>query len=150
MADEHDLVLAQRFDQQRRELDAVLHQAIDGDRLRRRAAVLAERPGGAALIPLHDGEVLQPQPESRVPPRVGGVARTAVQKQQHRVVAILAANRDPLLDAAHLDVLRLVDPVGRRDRVVAGVSRAHELEHRFELLAVGTGRGLCLSRSHWR
>ena len=45
----------------------------------------AECSAGAALIPLDHCEVLQPQPESGVAPRVGRVARSAVKKEQHRV-----------------------------------------------------------------
>jgi hypothetical protein len=32
-----------------------------------------------------------------------------VKKQQHRVVPVFTANRDPLLEAADLDVIRFVD-----------------------------------------
>ena len=90
------------------------------------ASVLSECSAGAALIPLDDGEVLQPRPEPGVTPRIGRVARSAVQKEQHRIVSVLAADRDPLLDAADLDVPGFVDAVRRGDGVVARVPSAEE------------------------
>jgi hypothetical protein len=51
-----------------------------------------------------------------------------------------SANRDPLLDAANLDVPGFVDAVRRGDGVVSRVPRAQEPPCRFELLGVGAGR----------
>ena len=140
VADEDDLVLAQLLAQQVGELDAVLRHARDRDGLRRRIRVLSECSAGAALIPLDDGEVLQPQPEPGVAPRIGRVARSAVKKEQHRVIPVFSANRDPLLDAADLDVPGFIDAVWRGDGVVARVPRAQGRPCRFELLGVGAGR----------
>lgn len=124
MADDDDLALAQLLAQHVGELDAVLRHARDCDRLRRHIGILSECSAGAALIPLDHGEMLQPQPEHSVAPRVGRVARSAVKKEQDRVVSVFAANRDPLLDAADLDVPALVDAVRRGDGIVARVPRA--------------------------
>ena len=140
VADENDLVLPQLLAQQVGELDAVLRHARDRDGLRRRLRVLSECSAGAALIPLDHREVLQPQPEPGITPRVGRVARSAVKKEQHRVVSVFSANRDPLLDAADLDVPRLVDAVCSGDGVIAHIPRAQGCPCRFELLAVGAGR----------
>jgi len=74
-----------------------------------------------------------------VAPRVGRVARSAMQEQQHRCVSVFAANRDPLLDTADLDVPGFVDAVRRGDGVVAGVPHAQERPRRLELLGVGAG-----------
>jgi hypothetical protein len=65
-----------------------------------------------------------------------------VKKEQHWVVSVFSANRDPLLDAADLDVPGLVDAVRRGDGVVARVPRAQDRPRRFELLGVGAGRGI--------
>ena len=140
MADENDLVLPQLLAQHVGELDAVLGHARDRDGLRRRIRVLSECSAGASLIPLDHREVLQPQPEPGITPRVGRVARSAVKKEQHRVVPVFSANRDPLLDAANLDVPRLVDAVWSGDGVIARIPRAQGCPCCFELLAVGAGR----------
>ena len=141
VADENDLVLAQLLAQYVGQLDAVLRHARDRNGLWRRIRILSECSAGAALIPLDDGEVLQPQPEAGVAPRVGRVARSAVKEEHHGVVSVFSANRDPLLDASDLDVAGFIDAVWRRNSVVARVPRPHERPCRFELLDVGAGRG---------
>ena len=133
------------------ELDAVLRHTRDRDGLAWRIPVPAECSSGTALIPLDDGEVLQPQPEPSVAPRVRRVARSAVKKEQHRVVPVFSTNRDPLRDAADLDVLGFVDPVRRVDGVVTKVPRAHKIPSGVELLGVGASRGyLPAGRRHDR
>ena len=57
MTDEDDLVLLQVLAEVLRELDAVGDHTLDGEHRRARGAVLTQGPAGAALIPLHDGEV---------------------------------------------------------------------------------------------
>src|SRR5207237_546910 len=57
----------------------------------------------------NDGELLLPGSEQGKAPRVGYIARTAVQEQQHRVGRAAAAYRDPLLDAAERHEARLID-----------------------------------------
>src|SRR4029453_874652 len=52
----------------------------------------------------------------------------------------IGTNRDPLLDAADLDVPRLVDAVWSGDGVIARIPRAQGCPCRFEHLAVGAGR----------
>ena len=135
-----DLFFAQLLAEHVGELNAVLRHPRDRDGLRRHVRVPSKRSAGAALIPLDHGEVPQPQPEPGVAPEVGRVARSAVKKEQHGVVSVFAANRDPLLDAADFDVPGLVDAVRRGDGVVARVPRAQERPCRFELLGVGAGR----------
>jgi hypothetical protein len=146
VADEDDFVLAQLLAQHVGELDAILRNARDRDGLRRRIRVLPECSAGSALIPLDDGEVLQPQPESGVAPRVGRFARSAVKQEQHRVVSVFSANRDPLLDAADVDVPGLVDAVWRDDGVVACIPCAQGRPCRFKLLGVGAGRRILRGR----
>jgi hypothetical protein len=98
------------------------------------ASILPQRPAGTALIPLNDGEVLQPRPERGVTPRIGRVAGPTVQKEQDRIVPVFAADRDPLLDAAELDVSGVIDAVRRCDGVVLRVPIAYEGHHRVQLL----------------
>ena len=61
-----------------------------------------------------------------------------MKKQQHGVVSVFSANRDPLLDTTDLDVLAFIDAVWRNDGVVARVPRAQERPRRF-VLHVGSG-----------
>ena len=81
------------------QLDPVRDDPCTGDAGR---AVFRVRPPGAALVPLDEHEV----PLVR---RVGGderrlhVGRPAMDEQQNRVPAVLAAYGDPLLDAAKDD-----------------------------------------------
>ena len=58
-----------------------------------------------------------------------------MQEEQDGIAAIVAANRDPLLDAANHDVAAFSDPVGR-DGVIARVSLAHERRRGIEPLDV--------------
>ena len=53
-----------------------------------------------------------------------------MQEQEHRVVAVLAANRDPLLDATDLDVSAFVDSVPSRNCICLRIAGAQELERR--------------------
>jgi hypothetical protein len=62
-----------------------------------------------------------------------------VKKEQHGVVSVFSANRDPLLDTTHLDVPGFIDAIWRGDGVVARVPRAEERPCRF-VLDVGSGR----------
>jgi hypothetical protein len=142
MPHEDELVRAQLAPQQFGQLDAVLRHARDGDRPGRRAAVLAERPAGAALVPLHDGEVFRPSAEAGISPRVDRIARSAVQEQQHRIVPVVAADGDPLLDAADLDEPGLVNAVRGGGGEVARISRPEEGKGRVEFLQVGAAAGL--------
>jgi hypothetical protein len=134
VTDEDDLVLPQELAQRLCELDSVLGHAIDRDRLRHRSRILPQRPCGTALVPLNDREVLVPRPEHRVGPGIRGVARPTVKKKDDRVLAVLAPDRDPLLDAADLDVPGVVDAAGRRDGVVARIPIAKERHRRQQLV----------------
>lgn len=111
MPDENDLVLMQLLLHPSGKLNAVLRHSVGGDGGGGRRSVSSEGSFGAALVPLHDGEVLQPATKGCVSPGIGRIAWPAIQEEQHRVVAVLAANRDPLLDSADLGVGGLVDSV---------------------------------------
>src|SRR5947209_495626 len=108
--------------QQFRKLDPVLDHSFGGDGGGSRGSVSSEGSSGAPLIPLDDGEILQPVSKTCVPPRIGCIAGPAMQEQQHRILAVFAANRDPLLKSADLDVAPFVDSVWSSDRVVARIA----------------------------
>jgi len=106
---------------------------VEGDAARFRPKVLP----GAALVPLHDPEVLQPTAKGCVSPGIGRISWSAMQEEQRRVVAVLAANRDPLLDSADLDVGGFVDSVRGGNCIGPRIALAQELERRFQLLEFG-------------
>ncbi len=70
------------------------------------------------------GEKLQPVAKTCVPPGIGRIAGPSMQEQQRRVLAVFAANRDPLLEAADLNIVRFVDSVWCGDRIVPRVASA--------------------------
>ena len=75
----------------------------------------------AALVPLHDGEVLFP---GAVVGGLGplGLAGSAMDHQQHRIAPVVASDVDPLIEAAQRNEGRLVDPHRRVLGVRAGAS----------------------------
>src|SRR5207245_7383856 len=98
-------------------------------------SALSERSACTPLIPLNDREGLQPRTKCGIAPWIGGVARAAMQEEKHGIAAIIAANRDPLLNAANHDVAAFIDPVAR-DGVLARVSLAHERRRGIQTLDV--------------
>ncbi|MCC8490300.1 hypothetical protein [Xanthomonas citri] len=60
------------------------------------------------MVPLHDGEIARPAAEQAMRERRVGVARPAMDDQHHGIAAVLALDRDPLLDASDLHKTRLV------------------------------------------
>ena len=140
VTDEHDLLLLQGLAQLLCQFYAILSHAIDRYGRRQRRTVLPQRSASAALIPLHDGEVLQPRAKYRVPPRIRRIAGASVQKQQDWILSVFAADRDPLLDAADLEVSGFIDAVWTGDGVVLRVPIAHGLHHRAQLLEICVDR----------
>ena len=124
MPDEDDFVLLQLLQQQFRKIYAILNHPVDGDGGGDRRSVSSEGSSGAPLVPLDDGEILQPVAKTCVPPGIGRIAGPSMQEQQHRVLAVFAANRDPLLEAADLNIVRFVDSVWSGDRIVPRVASA--------------------------
>ena len=57
-----------------------------------------------------------------------------MQNEQDGIVAVFAANGDPLLDTANLDVSGFINAVRIGDGVVLRVPFAQEFHHRFQLL----------------
>src|SRR4030081_3924552 len=100
MANDDDSLLSEMVAQIFREFDSILRNAIDGHGGRDRRPVPPERASRPPLIPLYDREVFLPRGEKRKRPRVRCLARAAMEEEQHRVVSIFTANRDPLLDAS--------------------------------------------------
>ena len=88
-------------------LDSVARHAIQRD-VRRVLPVTTEGATRAALIPLHDREVRLVRRELRRERRER-YAGAAVNMQQDRVLSIVAADRDPLLEPADGDEARFLD-----------------------------------------
>ena len=126
MSDDDNLVFAKMLPQILGQFDAVLRHTIDGHRRCHGLAGLPERSARAPLVPLHDGEVPFPGSEERERPGIGDVAWAAVQEQNDGIVAIFAANRDPLLDSADGDVAAFVDALCRRNRIVLCVASSQK------------------------
>ena len=92
---------------------------------------------GAALVPLHDGEIVFPC--RLVEPADGHLRRrrAAVDEQQDRVAAVAAAHGDPLRDPADLDAARLLDAGG----LLNAAHVAHDLlDGRAPVGVLGGGR----------
>jgi hypothetical protein len=62
------------------------------------------------VVPLDHCEVLLPRPQWECEHGVGP-AWPAMQDEQHRVIAVLATDLDPLVDSTDPDKLFLCDPV---------------------------------------
>jgi hypothetical protein len=86
-------VLAQELD----DLDGVGHPTLEGHLPAAGLAVAAQGLARPAVVPLDHREIPLPGPQGQGEDRVGP-ARPAVQDQQHRVVAVLAPELDPLVD----------------------------------------------------
>src|SRR5216684_1835543 len=67
----------------------------------------------SALVPLHHGEVFLPRILKSAPHRNKRDAGSAMDEQKNRVIHVLAAHFDPLINAADADGLKAVDAVGR-------------------------------------
>jgi hypothetical protein len=65
-----------------------------------------------ALIPLRDGEALLPWPLKPACERNKSNAGSAMEEQKNRVVDVLAAHLDPLLNAPDSHRLQTVDAIG--------------------------------------
>src|SRR5207248_11706732 len=104
MTENYDLVLAQMFPQILSHIYAIPGHAINGHRRSHRFACFSQRSAGAPLVPLHYGEVFFPGSKEQERPRIRYITWTAVQKQQHGIAAVLAADRDPLFDSTDTDV----------------------------------------------
>ena len=63
----------------------------------------------SSLIPLHHGEVFLPRVLERTPHGHEGNGGAAVDEQKDRVVHVLAAHFDPLLNSADLNSFEAVD-----------------------------------------
>src|SRR5512135_1894893 len=120
IAEYDDLRLAEMRAEIFGDFDTVARHLRDGHRALAVLAVLLERLAGAALIPLHDREILFPGPEYGAQ-RNQRVARTAGQHEKHRIATIVAANGDVLLDAVDADEGALVYAVRRGDGERLGV-----------------------------
>jgi len=109
------------------QLDPVPRQLLERSLLLHAGA--RERPYGAPLIPLHEHEVLLER-LVYLGERGLDVARTAVQKQQHRTPGVRAADGDPLVYTADALVARLGDRERRRTCRFNGSSESDEKRRR--------------------
>src|SRR6516162_3372321 len=133
MTDDDNLVLAEMFPQIFGQFDAVLCHSINGHCGCHGFSSLPESPTSTPLIPLNYRKVPFPRSEEREGPGIRDVTRTAVQKQQHGIAAVLTANRHPLLDSANGDLTGLVNALCGRNRVVSRVAGSHKGCELFEL-----------------
>src|SRR6266568_1528920 len=111
MPNQDNPVLVQMYPQILRELDTILCHPLQRHGWCGRVSGRTIGPAGAALVPLHDGEVFLPGLPARRD-RQGGAAGATVDEQENRVVSILAADLNPLLDATDDDKPSLLHPVG--------------------------------------
>src|SRR2546426_10695493 len=111
MAEHDDLLLAERAAKIIGHFDSVLRDSVEGD-VWRLCAIAAVCVPSAALIPLDDSERFFPRLilVGRHPLRL---AWSPVHHQQHGIAALIAANADPLIDAADRNERGLLDPGGR-------------------------------------
>jgi hypothetical protein len=77
-------------------------------------------------------------------PRIGHVTWAAVQEQQDGVVAVLAADSDPLLDATQRDKTCFVDTLRGRDGELPDVAGAEQGSQLVELTVLRVDRPGCL------
>ncbi len=106
--DEHERRSAQARGHQLRQGDAVVGEALERQPTGALRALLAERLSRAGLVPLHEREVPLPAAQEGAEDRVRG-PRAAVDEEQDRVSGVLAADADPLLEAAEVHEARLRD-----------------------------------------
>ena len=101
-AHQNDFFLAQALGHIFGNGQAVADHQVDGQHAICGAGVAAKGLARTALVPLHQREILGPGTVDCL--RMGrvGVARTAVQKQDHRVGRVTAMNGDPMFDAIGL------------------------------------------------
>src|ERR1700724_1043814 len=95
--------------------DAVSCHLRQGHGRRNRFAGCAKSASGATLVPLDDGEIFFPWLPARRH-RNGRTTRATVNKEDNRIVAIFAANLNPLVDTADFHVHPLLDAVWRSNR----------------------------------
>ena len=121
MAEHDDLRLAECPAKIVRQLDAVVGDPVEGH-ARGRGAIAAVGVSGATLVPLDDGEHLFPGAVVR---GLGplGLARAAMNHQQHRIAKIIAADVDPLIEPAKRDKQRSIDLGWRITRSTCGCRR---------------------------
>src|SRR5579863_4992686 len=94
--------------------DAVGGDAVDGEVRGKLAPCAGECSSSAGLIPLDDREVFFPGEEVSGKTFIG-YSGASVNHQDNWIVAVPAANGDPLIGAVDLDEHGLVDAVGRVD-----------------------------------
>lgn len=115
-------------------LHRVGDQLLGMDRLRQQARVVRE--AGAALVPPADDEVVLQ--DRGVPPGYRDLrhAGAAVHEEEHRLRAVLALEKHPLLDAVDAHTQLLGDGVGERPPGLVherlGLARAPPQQHRGE------------------
>src|ERR1700757_5047336 len=114
------------FSQTLSDFDTVLRHALYRDGRRDRWSVPLQCSACAALIPLHDREMSLPSSEQGQGPGIGYVSGAAMQEEQDRVVAILAANGNPLFDPADAYETRLIHALRRLDGELLSVASAQK------------------------
>src|SRR6185369_17228024 len=116
MPEHEDLVLRLVAPEPAGQLFGIEHELLGRHRRRDQLRIVQQIGlAAAALIPVHDGEVLLQR--TRVPPRQRQLEKTgaAMQDQQHRVTAIAAADGYELFDATNANRLVPLDALRRDD-----------------------------------
>jgi hypothetical protein len=108
VAKQNYFFLVEFMEQKRRDFDSILRHSFNRHGRPDRARS-AESSARTALIPLHDGKVFSPAEAHSSRVWAGRYARSAMQQKQDRVITILAANTNPLVDSADVDKQFLVD-----------------------------------------
>src|SRR5258708_5089394 len=73
------------------------------------------RLAGSTLIPLHDRKKFLPCILKAMTQRHGDCARAAVNKEQHRIVAVTPSNGYPLIDSTDPDLFQYIDAIWSRN-----------------------------------
>ena len=112
---QNDLPRAKAPDQVLGDSKSILRHALECQHRPIRWRITAVRPACAALVPLYEREVLLPGAEEAIGVGAQRVARSAVEKENHRVRTALAPDGDPLLDTPHAYELLLVNRLSGRN-----------------------------------
>src|SRR5258708_28996823 len=94
------------------------------------------RLAGSTLIPLHDRKKFLPGILKAMTQRHGDCARAAVNKEQHRIVAVTPSNGHPLIDSTDRDLFQYIDAIWSRN--VA--QRSHALNDQMTTIEGGHSR----------
>src|SRR5258708_7503563 len=112
MAKDHDFVLVKPGSKISHEFFRVLDYAMYGHGPPDLLGIVSRiRLTGSTLIPLHDRKKLLPGILKAMTQGHGDRARAAVNKEQHRIVAVTPSNGHPLIDSSDPDLFQYIDAI---------------------------------------